>query len=273
MEFILFNVEDSLKKTKIIKHEISEKCYINEIVLSGLKQWLENKPGCINKIKMNLLEKRLKKDVKKALNGNLTKWYYALNNNIVKDEKMTKYLKIELQKILGYEFVESDEMKQNLTKYIDEHVNKISIKDEQVKMLMVYKKEKDIDISLIDSLIKKYKTVNIYLLEKPTEYILNRISNINIQNGTTIEIIKQGKKAFLEYDVIYFVNGLKSEFPRLRFNKKALIIDNITASKDKYNSNVIYIKNNEKLNLNNIYRLQQNYGDLKLAQIVKKIVN
>ena len=134
----------------------------------------------------------------------------------------------------------------------------------------------NINITLLENLIKEYKCVNIYLVNQPTSYIIKRIKQINKSEGTTIDILKKERKDFKEYNVIYFVDGQKENFPRLRINKNALVLDDSTNKTDKYNSNLIFIEDYLSQNhvvTSNIKRLLETYDKLEMAGAVRKITN
>ena len=125
-------------------------------------------------------------------------------------------------------------------------------------------------------LIKQYKSVNIYLREQPSSYILKRIKQINKNEGTTIEILKKERKSFGEYDIIYFVDDFRENYPRFRLNKDSKVLDLQESKQDKYNSNIVYLNefmNKQHVNVKNIQELKEKYNFAELAVVIKKITN
>ena len=168
-------------------------------------------------------------------------------------------------------------MDSNIFKYVDEYITKNKqLKSHELKVLVVVANVKNLNISLISNLIKKYKSVNIYLKEQPSEYLLKRIKQINKSEGTTIEIIKKERKSFGDYNIIYFADDYRKNYPRFRFGKNAILIDLEEAQQDKYNSNAIYLKEflkKQETNLKNIQNLTKKYNYLELGALINKITN
>ena len=112
--------------------------------------------------------------------------------------------------------------------------------------------------------------------EQPSEYLLKRIKQINKSEGTTIEIIKKERKSFGDYNIIYFADDYRKNYPRFRFGKNAILIDLEEAQQDKYNSNAIYLKEflkKQETNLKNIQNLTKKYNYLELGALINKITN
>ena len=127
-----------------------------------------------------------------------------------------------------------------------------------------------------EPIVETYKKVDIFLKEKPTEYALKQVKLINKTIGSTIEFIKPDKKALKEYDVVYFVDTYKENFPRLRLRKEALIIDKSYEADDKYNSNILYVNRlieNNELNKENIQTICDSYGKLKASAVICKLLS
>lgn len=274
MEFILFNLNGS-KKDKINKIEIENNIHINEISLSNerLKTRLD-KSKKFSKIKDWAYDNNFKKIILKALKHSNQKWYYLLSKNL--SDEHIKFLLDRCEENLGFKYNATSELNNNIFKYINDYSKEIKKRKHELKILVISEENKNVNISLMRKLIDEYKNVNLYLKQKPNEYITKQIKNINKAEGTTIEVIKKEKKAFNEYDVVYFVDGLKSNFPRLRFNKNALVVDISLEKEDKYNSNNIfideYIKGNNviKDNIENLFSI---YGKLEIGAIVHKLKN
>lgn len=275
MKFILFDVQD-ISKTNIRKMKLDENHYINEIIFSkNVVDIVTSKPkNIIEKIKYNFYDRQIEKIVLKALEKHNQKWYYILSRDL---NGSNKYLANKFEQLLGYKLININEMNTNIFKHIDEYLNKKEkLKSHELKVLIVVTNSKNLNINLISNLIKEYKCVNIYLKEKTSEYILKRIKQINKTEGTTIEILKNERKSFAEYDVVYFIDDFRGNYPRFRFNKNAKIIDLVDTEQDKYNSNIIYINellNEQNINIENIQELKTKYNYLELAQAIKKITN
>lgn len=273
MKFILFNISDNIKKIKKESYKIDDKCYINEVNIpcNELKKRLKKEDNFIKKIRDNIFDKSLKKCIYKSLDKSDGKWYFSLSNAIKSNESYLKYVELICSNMLGYKYITSSEMVTNSLKYIKNHFAKNNLDMKNGKVLLVYKKE-NINFTLINNLISEIKTVNIYI-KNTSSYIQKQINKINQQEGCTIEIIKQSKKAFTDYDAIYFVDCLRCEFTRFRFNKKALILDYSIEDEDIYNTNIVFLEDYIK-NIKNdevFQKLIESYGKLVIATYIKKV--
>lgn len=274
MKFILFNVNDT-KNNVINKIELSKDCYINEVSLSKtrLEERVCENPKFIQRIKNSFLDRDIHKKILKALEGYNKKWYYILSKDICN----VKYITCKTEELLGYKTSSTSELDTNIFKYVDEYVKENnSLKKHELKALLVASTNKNLNFTLINNLIKEYKNVNIYLKEKPSTYTLKQIKQINKNEGTTIEVVKKERKVFTEYNIIYFVDDVRENFPRFRLNKDALVLDVGLCMKDKFNSNLMFINEymtNEGTIKDNINELLKKYNSLELASIVRKIVN
>lgn len=273
MKFILFNIKD-INKSLINKIDIDRTNYINEIVFSkDVIEFVEKEPkNIIAKIIKSYKEQTIRKIILKALEGRDGKWYYLTSNNAVN----SKYLVNKAQELLGYKVSITNELNTNIFKYIDEYVETHKISNyHDMKVLLVAKISNSIEFKLVENLIKRYKTVNIYLSEKPTEYILRKIKEINISEGTAIEVLKAERKSFNEYNVIYFADSLKEQYPRFRLNKNALVIDQTLKDIDKFNSNLIFINDyleRNGVNKCNIEKKLEEYNLIGIASVIKELV-
>ena len=188
-----------------------------------------------------------------------------------------KYLTNKFEQLLGYKLSNTREMDSNIFKYIDEYLDQNEqLKSHELNILVVVTDHKNLNINLIANLIKQYKSVNIYIKERNAEYISKRIKQINKTEGTTIEILKKERKSFVEYDIVYFIDDFRENYPRFRLNKNAKVIDLQDVKQDKYNSNIIYMNdflNNQSTNKLNIQELKAKYNYLELAQVVRKTTN
>lgn len=270
MKFILFKLNDT-NKTIINDLQTGN---IKEITLSKkmLNERLNRKPKGISKLKNAFYDNSLRKKILKALKPYDKKWYYLLSKEFNFNE--SNYLVTKAQELLGYKFNVVGEMDKNIVKYIDEYVASRSVKKHEIRCLVICSNLSNLSFDVIKRLIKEYKTVNIYLNEKPTNYIIKQINKINKEEGTTIELVKKEKKQLTEFNVVYFVDDVKESYPRLRLNKKALIIDlNV---EDKFNSNIMFLKGyitENNIESEKIRKYIDEYGLLEFASIVKKIVN
>lgn len=274
MKFILFNINDT-NKNVINKIWFDETSYINEVSFSKdiLESMVKDQKGFMTKIKYKLKDKFIEKVILNALGNHDKKWHYILSKNMPEN----KYLCNKAESLLGYKVTYAHEMDNNIFKYIDEYliVNN-SLKKHELKVLLVVTSNKDLNFTLLNNLIREYKCVNIYLNEKPSSYILKRIKEINKEEGTTIEIVKKERKAFTEYNVIYFADDKKANYPRFRFNKNALVMDIELAYEDKFNSNITFINeyiSRKDVLSENVVNLMNTYNGLQLAGVVRKIVN
>ncbi len=275
MKFILFDVQD-VNKANVSKIALNANYYVNELTFSKrVLDTMNNEPkNILEKIKYKVYDKKIERIILNALENYNKKWYYILSKDMVVNNK---YLTNKFEQLLGYKLPIANEMASNIYKHIDEYVNKNKqMKLHELKVLLVVTNSKNLNITLLSNLIKEYKDVNIYLKERPSEYILKRIRQINQNEGTTIEILKKERKSFVEYDVIYFVDDFRENYPRFRLNKNVKIIDLEEIKRDKYNSNIIYLNefiNKQDVNIENIQNLRTKYNYLELAQMVNKITN
>ena len=241
MEFILIDVQNIKRSVMVKKYDVIDSKKITEIVLSKSKinyianLKLKDNNNFIDKIRVRLFEAKLR-NIMKKLNAEIK---YILAENLNKTDRCIKYLMSFMEELGVTQLPCLNEMNINVFKYIDEHSIKNKINMQDIKMLCVYKDENNIDLNLITEAIRCCKKVNIYLKSSATKEIINNIDNINNSEGSVIEIIKYNKKAFVDYDVIYFADDYRLNYPRMRFNKKSCVIDLEDALKDKFNSNII----------------------------------
>lgn len=274
MKFILLDVSDE-QKNVVKKIAINDKHFVNQLVLSkNILRYMNTEPkGLIQKIKYSFRDKYVEKKVLKALDGYDKKWSYIVS----KDFEYDKYLYNKLQNLLGMKLVAASEMDSNIFKYIEEYLeNNSKVKKHELKTLVVSNLSKNINFTLIENLLKEHKMVNIYLKEKPSGYVLNKIKQINKAYGTMVEVIKKERKALTEYNVVYFVDDIKENSQRLRLNKTALVLDKNDLINDKYNSSIVFLEEfllKENTLEDNIQHLIQKYNKLELATVIRKITN
>lgn len=275
MKFLLINL-DSIDKNYIVKkHNIDGTKNLTEFVFNNKKiiNLENNKKSFFGNLKYRWYINKISSTIYKLLDidkKSNEKWYYILSNNILNDAVAHKEIISILSSINGSKYTFVNEMEQNLPKYILEHARSEKINEHEIKLLLVYKNAKSINYSFIQKMIKKYRKVNIYIKEKPSDLILKQIDKINKENGSFIEIIKYNKKAFVEYNVVYFVQDLRTNYPRFRLDKNVLVIDEQISSSDKYNSNITFLKQ-IKVNIEEIEDLNKQYGILDIASVVRKI--
>ena len=276
MKFLLFSIED-IKKFKVhdyfVKLPIEYK--IREIIIprSIINKLKTNEGNFFQRLAKRNVYKKLKNIVIDNLEKYNLKWYYLFSNDICKEDR--NILKIKFQEILGYGLDVNYELDDNLVKYIEEYIKDRNVKISDLKTLIVANKNTDLNLNLIKNLIGDYKCVNIFLKEKPTNYIEKQIKNINKDYGSTIEIIKQDKKALKEYNVIYFEKCNKKDFPRFRLDKSSLILDNEDEKNDKFNSMLVFLKEQtiDNTSMELIDKLTKKYGRLEVATTIYKLVN
>ena len=270
MNFILLDVKAQSKYIIEKEYKILETNFVKEIILS--KEKLNKIANLKTKLKQNILDKIKVKSFENKINKALgrNKALYILANDINVTDKHINYLKELLSKLEIVKLIPPNEMDVNFTKYIEEYVVKNKLVKENIKMLFVYKEIANIDFNVIKAAVNEYKKVNIYIKESITKDIIDRIDSINDTEGTAIEIIKYNKKAFIDYDVVYYVDDYKSNYPRMRLNKKACVIDVETAFTDKFNTNIILF-NKIRNEITEIDYLRERYGLLPIACVLKYI--
>jgi len=278
MKFILIDAKNNIRPicTNSL-HCINEKCYIDEIVLKKdkLDMLVSYSEKIFNNIKLKYYKRKIKNKVRKIICSkaiNNEPWFYILSKDISKMKKLDKFASDILDECGGKKFVHVSEMNTNIFRYIAEYEEQQQITSHELKVLLVISNMSNINFKLIESLINKYKKVNIYLAEKPASNILKKLSHINEEEGTCIEVIKYSKKAFLEYNVLYFVDDFRTNYPRMRISKSALVIDVLDEECDKYNSNVVFLNSINK-NVETLDKLNKQYGGLYIAAAVRKMVN
>ena len=274
MKFILFNVNDT-NKNILNKIQLDNINYINEVSLSKkILDKMEKEPkGVIQKLKYAFKDKNIERKILKALGPHDKKWYYILANSMPNN----KYLTNKAQHLLGYKLASTNELDANIFKYVDEYLGENdTLKKHELKVLVVENSNKNLNITLLENLIKEYKSVNVYLKDKPSSYIVKRIKQINKNEGTTIDILKKERKVFKEYNVIYFVDDVKENYPRFRLDKNSLVIDISLSEVDKFNSNIIFLNEyiiKEQIYKENIDKFLKEYNNLQFAGVVRKIAN
>ena len=274
MKFVLFNVTEA-NEDIIRKIQIDSKNYIYEINLSfkKLTKRVASKKSCINFIRNKIYDMRLNKSIIKLLGKEYGKWNYLFSKKL--DEDTKKYLSIRLKQLLGTKIQIDNQFEKNILKYIDDYVNKNNYIKQDLKGLIVAKDVFKIDTTLLQSLIKELKNVDVYTSDKTTNYLTNIIDNINKAEGTTITCLNKDRKNFKEYDVIYFIDSNKKDWLKFRMNKNILILDNITKKKDKYNSHLLefntYIQRRD-VDKKNMQYLCNQYNNLELAIVICKVV-
>ncbi len=241
MEFILIDIQDLKRSATVNKYDVTDNKKITEIILSKSKinniANLKAKDGkFINNIRAALFKIKLRRIIKK-LNTDII---YILAENLNKTDRCVKYLMCLMEELGVKQLPCLNEMNINVFKYIDEYSIKNNIDIQDIKMLCVYRDVNNIDLNLITEAIRNYKKVNIYLKNNATREIINDIDNINNNEGTVIEIIKYNKKAFVDYDVIYYADDYRLNYPRMRLNKRTCVVDLEDALNDKFNANIIF---------------------------------
>ncbi|MBR6688850.1 MAG: hypothetical protein IKL68_02410 [Clostridia bacterium] len=273
MKFILFEVEDEKKLITTNEYEVLKEKKIKEVILSKnkLNKLSEinskQKQNVFDRIKLKLFMSRLNKIVREKDNEETR---YILSKELNMSEKRIRYL-ISTLETLGLKKIGClNEMDRNIFKYVDEYSvkNKINIQD--IRMLFVYKEQNNISLNVIREAVRNYKKVNIYLKGNVNKELLEKVDKINDSDGCVIEIIKYNKKAFIDYDVIYYADDYRLNYPRMRLNKKTCIIDLEDSIIDKYNSNIIFfnkIENKKDI----IGYIVNRYGLLPLAYALRQM--
>jgi len=271
MKFILFNINDT-SKNYINKIILDDNIYINEVSLSLAKLKKRQSSSATN-LKSRLYDYSVARKIIKALEGYNKKWYYIIGTNI----SDSKYITIKAQELLGYKLTCTNELDTNMFCYIDEYIKINSKLNKQaLNVLIVGNSNKSINFKLIENLIKEFKSVNIHLKEKPSHYTLKKISEINKAHGTSIDVLTKDKKDCTEYNVVYFIEDYAKNYPRLRLNKHALIIDESIKKTDKFNTNVVFMNeylSKSSVNKENLEKLLNSYNILELANVIKKTIN
>lgn len=274
MKFILFDINDTSKNT-ITKIQLDNNRYIQEVSFSKEKlvELDKNDKSFFAKVKRNIYDRDMQKKIIKALEHHGEKWYYIPSNKLL----FNKHIFNKAESLLGHKLVTISELDTNIFKYVEEQLkNNNRLKKHELKVLLVVKENKSLNFTLLNNLIKEYKSVNIYLNENPTSYTLKKIKQINKEEGTTIDIIKKERKVFGEYNVVYFVDDVKANYPRFRLDKRTLVLDMETARKDIFNTNLTFLDEYAKQNevfKDNIQMLLEKYDNLELATIIREIVN
>ena len=270
MNFILLNVKTQNKDIIIKEYKVLEARFVREITLS--KEKLNKIANLKTKLKQNILDKIYVKlfenKIAKTIKINNTAFLFS--NDINYTDKHINYLKELLNKLGTSKLGTQNEMNSNFTKYIDEYITENGYIKGNIKMLFVYKEIANIDFNIIKQAVNEYKKVNIYIKESITKDILDKIDNINDAVGCVIEIVKYNKKAFIDYDVIYYADDYRTNYPRMRLNKKSCVIDLGTAYTDKYNTNIILLNKIEN-EITEIDYLKERYGILPVACMLKYI--
>lgn len=265
-------IERAIDETKIVKELCIDDYSIKDIITlkSSNLNFLKN---IINKTKIIKYERQLKKQISNLKSEDND--CYVFSNSINEDDSVKEYLSDVLNTLNISEYKYNGEFKNNIEKHIERYVaqnNKV-LKD--IKCLLVIKDVAKLDIKLVSRLINSYKTINIYSLNVPKKTDLNKINELNLKEGTTISIMNNTKKSYKEYDVAIYLDSLKAEFKKLRFNNLTLHLDINNQELDDFDSNHIKIKKlikDNKLIETVMNRLYKNYGGNTVASIINKII-
>lgn len=215
----------------------------------------------------------LKNMMKKACQND--KDIYFVFPKAIKDDKgiIGYLLGLKLSKDLkAYSYL--GEMKDNIYKYIEEYAKTNEKELHTLKCLIICKDAKELDFKILENMIKDYKIVNIYSKEETNSHFINKMTNINEKEGTTVDIIKKGRKSFLEYDICIFYDEERSQFPRLRFSNKALVVNLTDIDNDKYDSNILKLQkrlSTGEINQEKLEGLYSSYGKGVVASIISNL--
>lgn len=282
MNYIFVNKINFEEKFKTLNRAIDETITIKEIYIGeeNIKEILELRSSKskffkynINKIKVYIYERKLKKEIKNViLEGDN---YFVFSDSIKNDKTINKYMKDTFINLGITEYVYNGEFKNNIQKHIERYCTQNKKEANNIKCLVVVKDSSNIDIAILEDLLASYKTINIYSLIEAKKIDIDRINKLNLREGTTISIMSNTKKSYKEYDVAIYLDGLKSEFRKLRFNNLSLQIELENKEMDDFDINNIKVK--ELLRENKIIetvanRLFKNYGRNTVSSVIIKII-
>lgn len=123
--------------------------------------------------------------------------------------------------------------------YIDEYIKNNNIKLENIRVLIVIDKLENREKRKIESLIQKYKIVDIYS-ESKINGLDKYINELNVENGTVVESID---KLTFEYYNIFLVFSMNFKNTSI----SSFILDYNNSDLDTKSNTYLIYKNNRKL--------------------------
>lgn len=226
----------------------------------------------INNIILKITVSKFKKNIERIIKRNELIGYSVIySNDLKKNKRVKQYLDDILNKYSINEYLNLSTVKENVNKYIDEHLTNNRLREENIKLAFLVKDVEKLDLELIENLISKYKEVNIFTIGKVNKSFQNKIKKINDEYGSCIQIIGKAEKDLKKYNVNIFVDDGRTEYSKYKFNRKACFIDFTNKENDKFNKK--YIKLEQKIKdgiyySNKVKELYELYGKITVANAI-----
>ena len=188
----------------------------------------------------------------------------------IQKSNLVKYINKYLLNLCKYKVIKhQNTIKYNVFRNIDLFIKNNNLDINKLKILLIVDNISNLDYNKIIEYIQKYKFIDILCIRDVLIDTKDKISNINNEYGTSIEIINRVN--ILNYDIYINIDVNKKYFlEHYIVNKKSKYIDINDSTTDEYNS--LYINFNEYVEKNNfnilvdIYR----YNMLDIGYVCQK---
>lgn len=209
----------------------------------------------------NYIRKNILKKENKLNSKNPEEFVYLLSKNIKE-----KHIKL-IDGILYNLDIKKYKINTTIIKNIDKHVNKyinenkIKKKIQELKCLLVCNRY-TYDETKLQILINTFKSVEIYSKDKVTLKNIEKISNFNNQEGTTISVLNNNIRKVTIYDVIIYDNIKIEDCLKLRTKDISLKLETSDIEEDVFNDKYEFMLN--KMNNDAGYEhVKKEYENLK----------
>jgi len=245
--------KDCNKKNKLVIDEPRKFKWINNIIL---------------KITLNRFKKTIERIIKR---NELVGYSVIYSNELKKNKRVKQYLDNILNKYSINEYLNLSTVKENVNKYIDEHLTNNGLKEENINLAFLVKDVENLDLELIEEFISKYREVNIFTINKVNKSFQNKIKKINDEYGSCIQVMDRTEKDLKRYNVNIFVDNSRAEYSKYKFNRKACFIDFTNKENDKFNKK--YIKLEQKIRegfyySNKVKEMYELYGKITVSNAI-----
>lgn len=237
--------------------------YIDEInninVITKHSNLLNKFKNIKKQIDLNKFNRQLKSNIKKHnLDG-----YLAVFSNELKKKNIKEYIVNILSDFSINEYLCLNSFNQNYLKYIEEYILNESVKKEKINILLLANNVSSIDFDIINKLNSEYKNICIFSIEKVSKSFQNKITKINEETGSCVQILNKNVKDFRAHNVYIFIDKSRAEYLKYKFNKKGCYIDFTNKENDKFNQKYLMLENevkNNKYKSSKIKELFELYG-------------
>ena len=169
----------------------------------------------------------------------------------------------------------SGDIKNNIQKYIDQELEKQKVPLREAKLILLHEDIKNIDYTLIQELVEKYKTIDILCKTGDRNIVDKKIEKINNTLGCSIVVKNKITKKDLKISGYHI--GLCMDANRNKIGLNGItVIDLYDNDIDKYDKYAIMANKNKLYkNINSEYLayMSKNYGRLKILSLLCKMEN